>query len=402
MSQRTFYLRLPGSGNHVEWLSYASDGALRSGSTTLDEVAAEIGGAPLVVVVPITAVSVAQVTLPPVKRAQQRQSALYALEDQLIDDVEELHAALGERDSNGQLPLIIARRGRIVEWLELLAIHHLRPQQLLVDALLLPCHDGEWSLLWEDDGIRLRSGPHRAFGFEHGAWHELWPRLLSAAGEYPPKRLQLFDGRTHQEEPLPVAELLPAMEVAYQPNKGGLRWIAPDAASSAINLLQERFSRREQWGQLLRPWRPAAVLLLLWLTLQISIALLDLRSQHQEEARLDQQMEQLYRATFPEARKVVDARLQMEQRLSALKGSSGGFIKLVSSAAPALKSANARLKQMRYQNGALDIELSLADMASLDALRSALVASGLQVEIGNTATQEGRLESHLTLHGGGA
>ena len=57
---------------------------------------------------------------------------------------------------------------------------------------------------------------------------------------------------------------------------------------------------------------------------------------------------------------------------------------------------------MRYQEGALDIDLSLPDMAALDVVRSALTTRGLQLEIGNAAQQDGKVESRLTLRGGGA
>lgn len=402
MTQRTFYMRLPESGSSVEWKAQSSSGETTSGRMALEEVSGQIGGATLVVVVPVTAVTASRVSLPPLRRSQQRQAALYALEDQLIDDVEELHAALGERNANGELPVIVVSRARIAGWLEQLALYHLRPQQLLVDALLLPYHAGEWSLLWEDDGIRLRIGQHEVFGFEHGGWQELWPRLITAAGEERPTRVKLFDGRTEPQQELPVAELLPNVEVIYLPRMAGMRWLAQAGRDTPINLLQERFSRREQWGQYLRPWRAAAALLLLWMVLQSTLSFIEMRTLHNEENQLDEQMEAIYRATFPDARKVVDPRLQMEQRLAALKGNSGGFIKLVASAAPALKKANAQLKQIRYQEGRLDIELSLADMASLDSLRAELVANTLHVEISNTTNQDGRLYGHLILHGGGA
>jgi general secretion pathway protein L len=111
-------------------------------------------------------------------------------------------------------------------------------------------------------------------------------------------------------------------------------------------------------------------------------------------------MEALYRSSFPDARKVVDPRLQMEQKLAALKSGDSGFMKLAVIAAPTLR--NTMVKGMRYQEGALEIDLSLPDMAALDSVRAALEAKELQVDIGNTAQQDGKVVSRLTVRGGGA
>lgn len=399
MSQRTLYLRLTDTAGPVEWLLLAGDGSRRLGCDELAQLPAETLGARLVVLLPITAVTLASATLPPVKRAQQRQAALFALEDQLIDDIGELHAALGERAADGTLPIAVVSRARLDAWLAPLAQHHLRPDVVTVDALLLPLAEGEWPVLWEDDGVCVRSGTMHSVGFAPEQWPLLWPRLLEEAGEQQPQRLRVFDARTVADEPLPLEEALPGGEVSVVANAGGLQWIGT-TATAPLNLLQGDYSRREQWGRMLRPWRAAAVLLLLWLVIQGGMALFELRTLRQQEAQLDAQMEELYRKSFPEARKVVDARLQMEQKLAALKSGDSGFMKLAVGVAPALRDR--LVKGLRYQDGALDIDLALPDMAALDSVRAALTAKGLQVEIGNAAQQDGKVESRVTVRGGGA
>lgn len=400
MSQRTLYLRLGMADDMVEWRLISADGSQRMGHGALTELPDEVQGAHLVGMVPATDVTLASVTLPPVKRGQQRQAALFALEDQLIDDLDELHVAQGERASDGTLPVAVVRRARLEGWLETLSQHHLRPEQLRVDLLLLPWAEGEWSVLWEDAGVSVRTGTARGIGFEPEQWPLLWPRLLQEAGAHLPQRLRVYDARTNATDPLPLDAALPNGEVVVVPNAAGLQWLATgDTTAAALNLLQGDYSRREQWGRLLRPWRPAAALLLLWLVLQGGMALFDLHTLRQQELQLDTQMEELYRKSFPAARKVVDPRLQMEQKLAALKSGDSGFMKLAVAAAPALRTT--LVKGMRYQEGALDIDLSLPDMAALDGVRTALTAKGLQVEIGNTAQQDGKVESRLSLRGGG-
>lgn len=399
MSQRTLYLRLGDSDGPVEWLLVTADGTRRIGCDTLAELPVEAHASRLVVLVPATAVTLASATLPPVKRAQQRQAALFALEDQLIDDIGDLHAALGERASDGTLPVAVVSRARLDGWLAALTQHHLRPEQVTVDLFLLPLAEGEWSVLWEDHGVLVRSGSGRGIGLDPGQWPVLWPRLLAEAGGQAPRRLRVFDARSDQTEPLPLDEALPGGEVSVVANAASLQWLAT-SSSVPLNLLQGDYSRREQWGRMLRPWRPAAALLLIWLAIEGGLAYSELSTLRAQEAQLEVQMEELYRKSFPEARKVVDPRLQMEQKLNALKSGSSGFLKLAVAVAPALRSS--QVTGMRYQEGALDVDLSLPDMGALDSVRAALIAKGLQVEIGNAAQQGGKVTSRVTVRGGGA
>ena len=401
MSQRTLYLRLTSNDGPVEWQLVAADGTCTVGCHALAELPGETQGARIVVMVPATDVTLSKVTLPPVKRSQQRQAALFALEDQLIDDISELHAALGERSKEGVLPLAVVSRMQLDEWLERFAHHHLRPEELTIDLLMLPHSDNEWSVLWEDDGVRIRTGALSGIGFEPELWSLLWPRLLAETGGQRPKRLRVFDARTNSEAALPLDDALPEGEVMVIPHASGMKWLALDENTKhPFNLLQGDYSRREQWGRRLRPWRPAAALFLIWLSIQGGLSLFEMRSLRNQETQLGVQMEELYRKSFPDARKVVDPRLQMEQKLAALKSGDSGFMKLAVNAAPALR--NTMVKGMRYQEGVLEIDLSLPNMAALDDLRAALAAKGLQVDIGNATQQDGKVESRLTVRGGGA
>lgn len=402
MSQRTLYLRLGRDGVPLEWLLVGADGVRQTGvADDLAALAGEAQGAHLVVLVPATEVTLASVVLPPVRHAQQRQAALFALEDQLIDDIGELHAALGERGADGTLPLAVVSRGRLDGWMEQLNQHALRPEWLVSELLMAPRVDGEWSVVWEEREIRVRTGALSGMAFETELWPLLWPRLLAEAGEQRPQRLRVFDARREAAAPLPLDDALPGGEVVIEANRSSMRWVdVAEGATPRLNLLQGDYSLREQWGRKLRPWRPAAALFLLWLVIQGGMAGFDLRSLGRQEAALDEQMEALYRKSFPDARKVVEPRTQMEQKLAALKNGDSGFMKLAVDAAPALR--NTTLKGMRYQEGTLDLDVSLSDMAMLDTLRGALESKGLQVEIGNISQQDGRVEGRLTLRGGGA
>src|SRR3569833_1645017 len=72
-----------------------------------------------------------------------------------------------------------------------------------------------------------------------------------------------------------------------------------------------------------RPWRPAAALLLVRVAAQIGIKYYENHRLDAENARLQQEISDLYLKTFPEATREVNPRAQMEQRLAVLRGGGG-------------------------------------------------------------------------------
>ncbi|NIV38092.1 MAG: type II secretion system protein GspL, partial [Anaerolineae bacterium] len=66
-------------------------------------------------------------------------------------DVERLHFAMGQRDSDGKLSVVAVERELMNHWQALFAEAELRPHQMLNEGLALPWSEGEWSLLLQED-----------------------------------------------------------------------------------------------------------------------------------------------------------------------------------------------------------------------------------------------------------
>ncbi len=113
----------------------------------------------------------------------------------------------------------------------------------------------------------------------------------------------------------------------------------------------------------------------------------------------------MFRDTFPDVKRVVNARVQMERRLKDLRKSQGSlqedFLRLLVGGASAVRQVQGiEVKRMRYQNGRLDLDLVLADMSGLDPLRQALQAEGgLEANIVSAAAREGVVEGKIRITG---
>lgn len=167
--------------------------------------------------------------------------------------------------------------------------------------------------------------------------------------------------------------------------------------------MQGPYAQRERWGWLWRPLRPAAALLGIWLLAQVVLQIVEVNQLAAEREELRNEIESVYRDTFPDGR-VVNPRVQMQQHLRSIQGSGEQdndealLSRLLVQAAPALASDRLHLRSLRLRDGALEVELNTADIESLEMLRAALEDdSDLAVEIRSASAREGRVAGRLVI-----
>jgi general secretion pathway protein L len=160
-----------------------------------------------------------------------------------------------------------------------------------------------------------------------------------------------------------------------------------------INLLQGDYSRREEWGRLLRPWKASAALLLAGLILVGVSTGLNYFQLSQQREQLAAEIEEVYRKAFPQARRIVNPRAQMEQKLSQLRRQAGGgdtdFMAMFAETAGVVRvTEGIEVNGASYRNGRLDLDLQADSLQILDTLKQSLVSSGLMTAEIQSATTE--------------
>ena len=401
---KTVYIRLgatPEAG--VKWIARGEGVAPAEGVGELREAALRAQGGKVVVLAPALPMLTCIASLPPTPAARMRQALPYALEDQFAEDVDRLHFAMGKRASDGRLPVVAVDREVMSHWQTLFSEAELRPHVVVNEALALPWCEGEWSLLLQNDEALLRSGAHQGCAIPLTQL-EAWLMLAWRDETTRPARLCVYDAREEAVEPC-WKEMLTELEMAYEKTVSPLALLTQNDPELGINLLQGEFSRKEQIGRLWRPWRATAAMLGVWLLLQGAMAVGNYISLSRRDQQLYTAIEQVYRDTFPESRNVVNPQVQMERKLAELKGSGSGgaFAVLLAATGPVLgKVEGLNLRNLRYKQDELELELELKDLASLDSLREALQQQKLAVDIRSASTGEDKVESRIALREAGA
>lgn len=179
-------------------------------------------------------------------------------------------------------------------------------------------------------------------------------------------------------------------------------WERPEEPRAALNLLQGQFEPQGQLNNSLRPYWPAAAMLLLWLLGNIVFDLGDwwkLRQQHQANTR---EMTALLLSTFPETKTVLNPAAQMQRSIDMLLARTGhrdrDLLPMLAKTATVLRAdARVRLRGVRYADHSLTLELSWPTPATPDAIRAALDAAGLRAEVLGLTPRDGSVDGRFRL-----
>ncbi len=341
----------------------------------------------VVALVPAEDVRLCEATVPGRKRQQILQAIPFALEEQLAEDVESLHFAIGALQDSGEYPVAVASRKQIDAWLATLASLELVPDEMISEIQALPLEAGSWSMLVDTDRALVRSTPNAGFATDTSTVTTLFE--LYAGQEAAPQRVQVYGDTVIDlgvvDVEMDAGDLSALQLMAWGWNQ-----------KAGINLLQGKYSQKEDIKQALMPWRATAALLVAGLALAlISVGVDTFRLSRQQEV-LTTQIEQLYKKTFPKAKRVVNARSQMEQKLKQLQRQSGtsqtDFLALLGETGDILnRTQGVEISNASFRDGRLDLELAVDNLQILDKLKQDLVASGrLQAEIQSATTEAGQ------------
>ena len=401
--QTTLFIRLGDEAqDEVCWLSRNAQGAAAPRRGALREAALRAQGERVTVLLPARPLLPLTATLPPMPGQKLRHAVPYAVEEQLAEEVESYHFALGKRSEEGSLPLLAVAQEQMTAWQQRFAEAELKPHACYDEAQLLPWQPGEVSLLLEPQGALLRLSAHEAYSLPSEALETMLE--LALQGLEAVTALRIFDARGDEAQPPAWQGKLAQLEQHYEVVSEPLSLLSGGVNGATINLLQGAFSRREQLGKLWRPWRATAALLAAWLLLIGGQSIIEYQKLVAEEERLYRAVEQVYRDTFPEAKNVVNPKVQMEQKLKELSagGNGGAFVTLLGATAPVLGSAKGvELHNLRYRQGELELELQLVDLPALDTLKEVLQQQGLEVEIRNATSRDNAVEGRLAIRGMG-
>lgn len=364
---------------------------------SLDEILQQAPGRRLILLVPAGDVRMTQIEVPSRQPAKALQAAPFMLEDQIADDVDQVHFALGPRGGANTWPVALTAQDDMEAWLEPLRLVGLMPDAVIPETLCLPPPDGEaWYALAEPGQVIVRSGAYAGFCCSQD---DLPLYLQIAAGDEaapPPLRVLVAPGVGTDFSTLnhPVE-----LRAGYSdPLDALIRHYRPE---QAIDLLQGRYSRRESLARLWRPWRLAAALALaVFLVAMSTNVIWAIRLRH-EANRLDAANAQRFHVLFPQEPTSLDLSLALQQEESQLRagGSQAGVLPLMQKIAQGLKATGGlQVSDLQFRDGALFVDLTGDDLQSLEKLRDWFASHpGINLDVQTANADGGSVQIRIKL-----
>ncbi len=332
----------------------------------------------------------------PVTAAEKKhinKSLPFALEEQVAEDIDDLHFASCSLDKD-TMAVAICARANMLDWQALLAdfagISQWRPE-----PLLLPWQEGEWCLVVEGDGVIVRLGHCEGFTVESDLVSTLLQGALAEQGE--PEAIVVY-GRDQSAD----TGLLPAsLHDKVQWRNGNLYAALLLSGSSELNLnlLQGDFAPRlpfaRWWGQ----WRAVAALFAVAFLLQLVATYADYRNLTAENLALRGAVQDSYRKAFPKGA-VVDAEKQLRRQLDALRGTgqSSGFVSLMERIGLVVADmSDTTIASINYNEKGDEMRMNIvaADFEGVEQLRSRINEAGLEAVMESSSAQGDRVRARL-------
>lgn len=373
--------------SEVSWVYKDVNNELHMAQGLLTEAAEKAKGYQIAVVLKGEDVLFLNADVPGNNMQRVRQAIPYLLEDSLIDDVDDLHFAIKKYQENNYHVAIINKSyfGQILGELKKYGINPgiVTSDYLLLDGDGILFSDGE-RVLYKSTGISFSVASTTDVSF-----NTLEPQKIIQCGT---SKQALFDDFT-------------AVESESCESKPLLCLVENSSVNDSVNLLQGEFKETKKWSETGKNWLPVAAVLLVWLSLHGGLFIADYIGYSQKNEALKNQINTIYKKTFPDAKRIVNAKAQMQQKLSDLqkrKGQSGRSFSnmLTANAAILSKTKGLEIKSLRYYDGRINLELELASLQVLEKLKMELSKNkGYIVEVKNASSTKNNVTAQLQISG---
>jgi general secretion pathway protein L len=368
----------------AEWISTESNGAQKLHRTAISELPTDCA---IILIVKGDTVLCQQVQTPARNAKQLQQAVPYQLEDELAGDIDTLHFAYS-RLSSGMVDVLIIEKSMMEGWLASVPA----PENVIgivPDFLAIAASEKNWGLLIEKDSIIARNNQGCGFNAEHELGLEIlrqWYEKDQVEG------ITVWKTKDAPELTLPFP-LQSEAQIIQHP----MQLFQHDmSTSSFINLRQGEFAAREKSGGGFRSaaWLRVAALFLVFVLISFGLKLGEYFLLQQKIAKTNQAIEETFRQVFPDVKRIINPRVQMEQRIKALR--SGGsddpdFLKLLAAFSNAYQHQDKiQPSDIQYRNHFLTIAVHAPSLQTLEALKQRISnQQGASAEISsanNTST----------------
>lgn len=347
---------------------------------------------PVIIVIPQQCVYLAQVELPEKASRQVLGAIEYQVEDQLAQDIESQHFALGNTSEN-PISIAVVSRTIMERCMDLAQRHGLRLIQVIPELFLCPWPGSGVALTEGYDGCLLRYGDYRGL--------KCHAQALPAMLELVKRDIDIDNIRFYASELEPAPEL-----EGYTLERQALNSVKPGFVEAPlIDLQQREYQLASKWRGLARVWKWIGLLFAALLLIGGYNKAVALQELEQELADIKQQQYELLKPYLPETASP-DANLKklLIERMKRLQAGQQeqGFLKLMleftraRSAYPGIE-----VSRIGFQGSRLSFDITSKQLTDIEALLESVKKLGVNAKLESLSIKPEQSSGRLVLEGGG-
>ncbi len=352
-------------------------------------------------IIPGEHVLLLSITLPKASLAQLRKAVPYALEEQLIDDVDDLHFVLSQQSASGEIKVGVIKKTVLRDLLQRCEALGLFPEVAIPDYLALPLVPDAWHVYLDDRRALIRQADLQ--GLSVGA-----EALLDVLRLELPKKIMIdYDDANEYFDVESLNELNIEMEFAAVHEFSmelflkGLSQNKPN-----FNLLQAEFVMKKAASREGKRWKLAGFLIATWFAVWLVGHTVEYFVLKHRLANLQSQVKAMYLQVFPNAQGVIDPQLRIQRLLNQVQNGQNGaeFLNLLTQVGSEIQELklNVTISSFSYRDHILTLSLSTTNFEVLSNLTQALQQQGLTVRQDNAATQGANVTARLIVQFSGS
>ena len=387
----------------VRWATADDDGFVSGdvASGTLAEAAADVEGKRSVLVLPGNDVLLSQAHVPGGSARAATQAVRYELEEQLADDVDSLHFALGPKSKDDVFPVAVVDSGTMEDLKAMCEEVGLRPTQMVPETLAIPKNDEQvpgtigWTALVDGARTVVRLNGHNGFAIDT----DMASMAINGAKS----------GLSDDAEPSMVVYRTPAnsslfetpadIDVETRACNDVLGLYAMGLANSpTINLLQGEYSTKTQMDKAWKPWRWTAALAAVLVAILFGGKWLDYSALKQQENELDSNISVAFEKAMP-GKRMVRPVSQIRTAMNELgAGDTSGFTTSLHAIADSFATKpDTLIRSLAVRDGRFDLDVITDELETLDQLKAELKKRDLTLTVQSANRDNDGLRSRLRI-----
>lgn len=365
-----------------------------------------------VVLLDNTSIHIETVQLPIKNRKKLLRAIPFALEEQIADEVDELHFVAGNPQQDGSVPVAAIKKDILEAVIDTIKEAGIEPVAIIPDTLCLTANSKQWAILLHNNQANLQFNTFSGSEFDCDMLSIIIPSILQQETLGTPEKIILFtqDGEPEDKSAQDIIEALPEdiefIKVSYNTHPLVI-YCGQYQSAMPLNLLQDAYKPKRKSNAEWRRWRLAAALAVVWIGLGLGSTGTEYYDLQNKNKQLRSQIEKIYKNAFPKSKKIINARVQMEQKLKELKGGSSAsestsMVALLSDSASALSSEKGiTLQTINYRNNRMDLELTGTNLQAIESLNKKINRQPLKSEIISSSSEKNQVKGNIRIQKAG-